>query len=373
MRIAFVNKEIQINFQKHYPEAKYIVLERETICERLDSADLFIVDSATANEMAANCDADTRPSIFIALEESAILPAAYQEGYVDDILVLPLRALDVQRIVRMHSNLMALREVEKSSRGIPQLVKKLQEDIQLAQKIQRRLIKDKFPTMGGLSIKSKYWCGLKSGGDYFDIFEFPDGNQVGIILSDSSSYSLSTQLLGSLMQFSAHAGAREKNDPSIIVQSLFSKLHDSLKEKDQLSLFYGVLDRKTYQLKYIDCGSVFVRWQNKEEKIWMANGQNEPLSLTNSKIPEAKEVSIEPGDRLILLSDGWTDGLENGISELPEEPEAHDLLTELSYRLRKNIEKTLEPDEISEEFPMPPQDCSVLVIDVAKNLLRLAR
>lgn len=373
MRIAFTNKDIQAVFQKNYPSATYLTVDGESICEHIGRADIFIVDPQIANEMAANCDADARPSIFIAIDEKSPLPAAFQEGYVDDILVLPLRALDVHRIIRMHENLVSLREVEKTSKGIPQLVKKLQEDISLAQKIQRRLIKDKFPPMGGLSIKSKYWCGLKSGGDYFDVFEFPDGNHVGIILSDSSSYSLSTQLLGSLMQFSAHVGAKEKNDPGLIVKSLFGKLQDALKEKDQLSLFYGVLDRKTFELRYVECGTVFVQWQNKEEKKWVAQGLGKPLSLQNIVVPETKEVSIEPGDRLILLSDGWTDGLANGIKDIPEEVEAHDLITELSFRLRKNVEKNLDPDEVSEEFPMPPQDCSVVVIDIAKNLLRLAK
>lgn len=374
MRFAFVNKELQIQFQRFYPQGKYLTIAREELHDALNKADIFVLDSKAANEIAGALEGEDRPSIFVTAEESAPMPAAFLEGYADDIVVLPLRELDTLRLVKMHEHLKALRNVEKTSRGIPGLVKKLNEDIQLAQKIQRRLIKDKFPSMGGLSIKSKYWCGLKAGGDYFDAFEFPDGQHIGLILTDSSSYSLSTNLLGSLMQFSAHAGAKDHFDPATIVQTLFSKLGDSIKEKDQLSLFYGVLDRKTYQLRYVDCGAVFAQWKNKEESKWLAKGDAAPLSKTNGAIGSSKEVFLEPGDRLTLLSDGWVDGLESGLSGLPEEIEdAQDLLNELSFRLRKSVEKNLEPEDISEEFPMPPQDCSILVIDVAKNLLRLAK
>lgn len=379
LRLAFTQPALMKEFRERLPDAKFSQFEAGEVCRNLDKADIFILDDAAAMTLA-DCEHPARPSLFVAAKEGGELPESFARGYVDDLIALPLRALDVVRVVRLHEQIQALHALESSSRAIPGMVKRLQEDVQLAQKIQRRLIKDKFPAMGGLSVKSKYWCGLKAGGDYFDVFEFPDQNHVGIILADSSSYALSTHFLGSLMQFSVHVGGQgELDDPVAIVRALHGKIREGMKDKDRFSLFYGILDRKTYKLRYVDCGGVYAAHRGMEgNKFWFAKGDKAPLTKAAAELPEVREVHLEPGDRMFLFSDGWSEGLgkpfENVVERLAREHgDAQDFLNEMAFSLRKGVEANQDPEDKSEEFPMPPQDCSVLVMDVAKNVLRLAR
>lgn len=349
-----------------------------SLCDRLAEADLFLLTDSQAVEIALHCETAYRPTLVVLAGENEPLPRSFAEGMVDDLVILPLRALDVERILRMHEQMQVLHRVEQTSRAVPALVKKIEEDIQLAQKIQRRLIKEKFPPMGGLNVKSKYWCGLKAGGDYFDVFEFPDGNHVGVILSDSSSYSLSTQFIGSLVQFSVHVGQDDLSDPARIVAALHAKLRENMKEKDRFSILYGILNRKTYQFRYVDCGSVFAGLRGANGIQALSQGDNPALTLAKMSIPATKEVALEPGDRMMLLSDGWAESTGTPVPGLMKEflrdADAQDVLNEMAFRLRREVEKA-SGDEISpdEGFPMPPQDCSVLIFDLAKNVLRLAR
>lgn len=379
IRIASSDKVLLKNFSEFSRDCQALEVDSRDICSRLGEADLFLLSDEEAIEVTQNCDSDSRPTLVVKVSEGEALPLSYAGGLVDDLLTLPLRAHDVERVLRMHESMQTLKAVELTSRAVPQLVKKLQEDVQLAQKIQRRLIREKFPPMGGLNVKSKYWCGLKAGGDYFDVFEFPDGNNVGVILSDSSSYAVSTNFIGSLMQFSVHVSQDDLADPSRIVSALFGKVKECMKEADRFSILYGILNRKTYQFRYVDCGPVFAAHRAQEGGLqWVSKGENPPLTLSSSLIPPFREISLEPGDRMMLVSDGWAEALGDSgpvvLETFLSGVDTQEVINSMAFRLRKSVEKIydLEPGA-EEDFPMPPQDCSVLLFDLAKNVLRLAK
>jgi hypothetical protein len=57
-----------------------------------------------------------------------------------------------------------------------------------------------------------------------------------------------------------------------------------------------------------------------------------------------------------------------------QERDPQELINEMAFRLRQGVSRQLSEGEREEgEAPMPPQDCSVLFFEVAKNVLRLAR
>jgi hypothetical protein len=379
MRICTTNESLLKELKRILPDIECKFVKDSALRDSLTESDIFILDDSTLRSLGSDRDFGVHATFVAFCGEHEALPASYVDGIADDLLLLPLRALDLGRIVKMHELLQALRDAEESSKAIPELVKQLQQDITLAEKIQRRLIRDKFPAIGGLAIKSKYLCGLKSGGDYFDVFEFPDGLHVGFILTDCSSYSLSSSLLGALMQFSVNFGPSELDDPALIVRGLLTKLRDGMKEKDRLAIFYGILDRKTYRLRYADCGAVFALQKKVSGAlVWATKGDRAPLTKEKGEVPDTRELMLEPGDRLMLASDGWSDAVGEAQSKLLEnilapDREAHDLINELAFRLRKNVAKENGDADEDGDLPMPPQDCSVLLLELGKNVLRLAR
>lgn len=381
-RIAATDQKLIDSLRALHDEPEWILCPPEPgkLGALVGKADLFLLDDETAIRFLGSLAENTWPSVVVAAPEGKGIPASFRQGLADDMLVLPARALDLERVLRNHEMLASLHVLEENSRSVSDMVHRLQEDVQLAQKIQRRLIREKFPALGPLSVKSKYWCGLKAGGDYFDLFEFPGGTHAGLILSDSSSYSLSTGLIGSLMQFSTHVGRDELEDPARIVRALWGKMQEAVKEKDKLSLLYGILDRRTYALKYVACGPVYLAKRGKGGQVtWGAKGEHAPLTLAAPKVPEPGELLLEPGDRLLACSDGWGEALEVGMPAFVEEQlarsdEAQELMNQMAFRLRKKLEQDSdEPVKAEDEFPMPPQDCSVLVLDLAANVLRLAK
>ena len=357
-----IKKSIQ-TFTKELKATVSVVEPEYSAVKELD-----IIFATDAFMLTLSFPNGARPSLYVCVEEGQEdLPESFVAGVADDLYVLPGRRLDFFSKIRLHESIKALRELEHSSVAIPGLVEKLQEDLILAQKIQRRLIRDKFPSIGPLSIKSKYWCGMKSGGDYFDVFEFADKQHIGVLLSDSSSYALSTKFLSSLMHISGVEGSDATN-PSAIVTRLFGSLKDDMKAKDQLSIFYGVIDKKTYTMRFVNCGSAqaFIAGT---KGSWISESSGDVLTKDNPHVPAAKEVCLEPSGRLIILSDGWRDAFKNSLEKFIEtstSTDAQQLVNDMSFRLKKSLDD-------SESDAMPAEDCSLLILDMAKNLLRLAK
>lgn len=335
----------------------------------INSCDLVIGFDQDIRDIVSTIKNGHRPTLFTSVSESGVLPTTFQDGICDDIILLPLRRFDLVRAIRLHFTFAAIRELEHTSAALPEVVRKLEEDIQLAQKIQRKLIRERFMAIGPISVKSKYWCGLKAGGDYFDVIEFPDEVHSGIFMADASSYSLSTALLSSLVQLSLQGSDGGIATPEQRLAMLEKKLGADLKEKDKLSIFFGILNRKNLKLEFISPGGAGLILERKGTVQAILSGENEPLKKGSWNLPQTQTLQLESGDRLVLFSDGWADGARNKgvemVSSILDEgvADAQHFINELSFLMKKNVD----------DDSMPPQDCSVLVFEVAQHALRLAQ
>lgn len=367
IRIGVSSESIKKSIQIFAKELKAELQLVEAEYAAIKSFDIIFAEDSFMQKLSF--PNGSRPSLYVCISEDRHdLPQSFLDGIADDLYILPGRRLDFFSKIRLHESIKALRELEHSSVAIPGLVEKLQEDLLLAQKIQRRLIRDKFPVMGALSIKSKYWCGMKSGGDYFDVFEFADKNFIGVLLSDSSSYALSTKFLSTLMQITG-VGGNDSANPSAIVTRLFGSLKDEMKEADHLSVFYGVIDKKTYTMRYVNCGTAQAYVQGKKS-FWLSGTNTETLKRDSSHVPAPSEIALEPSDRLVLFSDGWKEALPKDtlkkFIESNAAAEAQQLVNDMSFQLKKNMGG-------GDNDALPAEDCSLLIFDMAKNVLRLAK
>lgn len=342
--------------------------------------DVVIADEKTLSSAFASVPQEARPSIFLAVNEGAReFPAALDAGLADDVIVRPFRRLELLSRLRWHNYLHALRSVEGINANVRKLTQRIEEDLVFAQKIQRRLIKDRFPPMSGISIKSKYWCGLKGGGDYFDVFEFADKNHIGFILTDVSSYKLSSAFISAMLALPARLDGEAIRDPQATVRRIHGELRERMDEKETYSIFYGVLDRKSFVMRYVAFGSVFLGLQSaRGARDWIYKGSEDPLTRESEVALAARkpvEISFEPEDRLYIVSDGLEESLETPIPKFLDAIEDRDpqaIVNEVSFAIRTKHDPD-GTDAAEGETPMPPQDCSLLVVDVAKNILRLAR
>ena len=73
-------------------------------------------------------------------------------------------------------------ELQKTNSVLEKLITDLSQELKLATLIQKLLSPTEIPNIPGIEFSTKFLPGMKSGGDYFDIFEHEDRLKFGIIL-----------------------------------------------------------------------------------------------------------------------------------------------------------------------------------------------
>lgn len=289
---------------------------------------------------------------------------------IDDFIVEPIRLNDVFLFLRRMDLKRAQSEIEKLNIDFTENLSKLREDLKLAERLQKDRLPVKFGPYKGIKIRSRYLAGVKSGGDYFDIVENEDQSKMSILMSDSSSYGLSSALLTSLMRMTVYLGREANAQSREVVRGIHSEILRSMKEDDYLSFFYGSLSKKDYKLRYIHYGKLHLFHAKKGEPYVLVEGLQSPyLSKEKTKWWDhaEKEISLNADDKLFLCSDGYVEAAK-GTERLLEtlnafrEKESVDLLNELSFYAKGKLDQ----DE------MPNEDSSALFFEVENRILKLA-
>jgi serine phosphatase RsbU (regulator of sigma subunit) len=312
-------------------------------------------------------------SLVLLHSEGEALPAAFAEGRVDDLLLFPLRSLELLSKLRQHEQMRLWEQVSRMNEALSGVIERLREDMSVAERLQKARLPVRFPEIKGFKVTSRYLAGLKSGGDYFDLAESSDGRQLALILTDSSSYGLSSAVVSSIVRVASRLSVEQSRSVRELVRAFYEELLTPLGPSDRLSLFYGVLSRKDYVLRYLNLGSSRAFHRSGGGKFTVLASQGGPLSqgsrhsLGSVPLQEAS-VSLAPSDRLVLVSDGYLEllGGEDQARELLDrfaEKPAEDLLNELAFQMKSRLANPREE--------LPAQDSSALVFDVDGKVMRL--
>ena len=255
---------------------------------------------------------------------------------------------------------------------LEQVIDQMGHEIKLASKVQRLLSPVELPNIQGFEFSTKFIPGQKSGGDYFDIFEHEDRMRFGIVLSSCSGYSLSALFLSVLMKISAKIEARRGLEPHEMIALMGREIAPEMKREDQVSIFYAVVDRRNFELRYSSVGSTSAILQQEADTLTTLEAQSGPLGKNSTAQLSTLRILLNPKDRLILCSEGiakttnsagseWgSAALRLAIAQSPRHG-AHALRNEILYRCEAFADKR-EPD----------RDQTVMAIEVKDKLIKLA-
>lgn len=265
-------------------------------------------------------------------------------------------------------------ELAKINGHLEKMIAGMSQELKLAGLIQKILSPTEIPNIPGIEFSTKFLPGVNQGGDYFDIFEHEDKLKFGIVLSCCSGYAMSALLLSVLIKLSAQIEARKGLDPEKVLLSVVKELGPEVGDKDSASLFYGVVDRRTFELKYSSIGKISGFLQvHGEEQIAFLEPCAGPLVKNFSTTPLAHSLQLGARDRLILCTEGvieaksrsgemfGKDRLGKAIHRAPRSG-VHELRNEILYQL----ESFAESGEVE-------RDVTVIVTEVKDRVIKLAK
>ena len=197
--------------------------------------------------------------------------------------------------------------------------KRMEEDLQAAQELQRVLLPDAAPEIEGLEAAIRLRPARLISGDIYDVYEHRDGQTV-ITMGDVSGKGAAAALYGSLMSGLLRTLAPRRRRPAELLRALNDALIERKVEARYVTLCVLLWDPATGQFVMANAGALPPMICRGAE-ILKVRVEGVPLGLLDSREYQEVTFQTQPGDVILLYSDGITDhmdatGAEYGRSKL---------------------------------------------------------
>jgi len=325
--------------------------------------------------------------VALAVDERDPVPELWVNGRVEDLWVFPVRTSEIAQKIRVRFWMREQYRLRKMGSDLEKLVKRLNEDLEFAAVLKDQHRPKRIPDAKGIRVSSRYFAGVKAGGDYFDLLESSDSQSWLLWMTDTSSYGLSSAVVSTLSAMGAEIVAHQSIPGLAWVKSFCLKLGPQLARKGTLGGFWGVLSRKDLVLRYLSFGEVAAYRMTLDGRVEEIPGHTGHLTATQGWNPEwvEKRVQLSPGERVVMLSDGFVRAAGGGESvqrflesrPIPfrgasaSEDDGIDERNRIEDGWIDELERTVKGN-LATPDDLPVEDCSILILTLDAKMLRLA-
>jgi sigma-B regulation protein RsbU (phosphoserine phosphatase) len=265
-------------------------------------------------------------------------------------------------------------ELGKANQRLENLITQLHGELKLAHVIQKSLVPTEFPHINGFEFSTKFVPSTVTGGDYFDIFEHEDRFRFGVIVSSSSGHAMSALLLGVLLRMTTQLEAKRGSEPHQVMLDMLEQLKDNMSEVDQSDIFYSLIDRRNFEMRYVRAGSVVVLHQSfTTGEVQALDSGLGPLALDFKPPSSSGALLLNPRDRVVLCTRGVIEarnsageayGMERVTRSFLNGPKrgVHELRNHILYEVSKFSGAT-----------SPARDQTLVVLEVKDKVIKLAK
>jgi serine phosphatase RsbU (regulator of sigma subunit) len=192
-------------------------------------------------------------------------------------------------------------------------------ELNIATEIQSNLLPKKIPSLPGFDLGAFYRPSKEVGGDYYDFIEIDDDN-LGVIVADVAGKGIP----GSMVMTMARSLIRMESVRNLSPADIFVKTNRVIAQDIKRGMFvtamYVVINTRTQSLTVASAGhNPMVLYRAAQGKCSLINPKGIALGFDKGQIFERtiteEKVKLEPGDRVVL----YTDGVPEAMSPTQEE------------------------------------------------------
>lgn len=186
--------------------------------------------------------------------------------------------------------------------------RRLEEEIRIARRIQRRLLPADDPVLPGLDIAAFNHPSFEVSGDVYDFIEIAS-DQLGILIGDVAGKGIAAGILMATFRASLRAEIRNNYAISVILSKVNRLMWESIEETAFVTAVYGVLDRRRGRLTYSNAGHNPPLLMSRTGEVrWLEEGGTILGSFPQSTYREAV-LDLREGDLLVFYTDGITEAI----------------------------------------------------------------
>ncbi|HEV2177924.1 MAG TPA: SpoIIE family protein phosphatase [Terriglobia bacterium] len=199
---------------------------------------------------------------------------------------------------------------------------RLNREVEIAREVQERLFPQKLPEVAGLDYYGKCRPALGVGGDYYDFLALP-GGRLGIALGDVSGKGIAAALMMASLEASLRAEAmRGTDDLAALIQNVNHLVYDATAENRYATFFYAQYDPTVRQLSYVNAGHnppMLFRKGDGTRQVERLEAGGTVVGLLPQFPYRQDVVQLEPGDLLVIYTDGVSEAMNPADEEWGEE------------------------------------------------------
>jgi len=197
--------------------------------------------------------------------------------------------------------------------------RKRKSEMEIAANVQQKLFPKTTRTLKTIEFAGECHAAREVGGDYYDFLEIDD-HTMGFVLGDVSGKGVPAALLMANLQACFRSQTPESLlNPANVLKTVNRHFFDSTAAERFATLFFAIYDDRTRAVRFVNCGHL-------APLLLRMSGQLERLEPTATMLGAFRTwgcaesfTELQPGDTLVMYSDGVTEAGMDGDQEYGEE------------------------------------------------------
>ena len=180
----------------------------------------------------------------------------------------------------------------------------------IAQEVQRALLPDHLPEVPGYEFFASYDAAQAIGGDYYDVIELADG-RICISFGDVAGKGVPGALVMSRMHSCVQSTLAHVSDVESAMKAINTHMCDSAIEGRFVTYVLIILDPKTHELTLSNAGHMSPLIRHADGRIESFNDDivGPPIGVVEDFPYEVETKTLNPGEMVLIVTDGVDDAM----------------------------------------------------------------
>ena len=233
--------------------------------------------------------------------------------------------------------------------------RRIREEVRLAQELQRSILPSAAPRIEGLRVAHLSRPSNEVGGDFYDFYSQGPSSLL-VAIGDASGHGIDSSMVSSMAKSALYSQVSVGHGPAQAMSELNRMLCDTLGRRRFMTLALLAIDVAGRRLEWVNAGQLYPLLR-RGDTVQELVQPGYPLGVRRDRRYRAEEVAIEPGDLLLLVTDGLVEAVDPAgeplgferFSEVVQscEPTAEGVLEALARALEQHLDGLSPQDDVT--------------------------
>lgn len=239
---------------------------------------------------------------------------------------------------------------------------RLERELQMARGVQTSLLPQQTPQVPGWQFAAFWKPAREVSGDYYDFISNNSGQQ-GLVIADVSDKGMPAALFMALTRSTVRASVTQANTPAQNITQVNQLVCLDAADGMFVTLFYAQLDLLTGSLTYVNAGhNPPVFYQSASEGWSLLKRTGMALGVEDSNVYEQHTIQLEPGDFVLMYTDGVCDAINQTSLQFGEERLQNVLLNHCHASAKEILDSLEESVNQFVQDSVPFDDITALIV-----------